>query len=1043
MKSGFPRSSLFWGLVLLAVSALLYQLVQVDETPDDSTLTVAEGFELELVAGPPLVERPISADFDEQGRLYVTESSGSNDPVKQQLEQKPHRVKRLEDTDGDGRFDRSTPFADGMMIPQGALWFDGSLYVAAPPSIWKLTDTDDDGVADEREEWFAGKTLTGCANDLHGPYLGLDGWIYWTKGAFAEQTYERPDGPPLVTRAAHIFRRRPGDPWIEPVLTGGMDNPVDVVFTPRGERLLASTFVQHPKLGRRDGIVHAVHGSVYGKTHGVLGGHAKTGNLLPAMLHLGPAAPCAQTIYASQVFGGEYQGNLFACLFNLNKVTRHVLEPSGATFTTRDSDFLVSGDRDFHPTDVLEDADGSLLVVDTGGWYKLCCPTSQLHKPDVLGGIYRIRRKGASGPEDPRGLRIDWASAGGGQLTELLDDPKPAVRSRAIGELAKKGSPEVPVLIRTLSTSDSVEARRNAVWTLTRIDHAEARTAVRQALSDGDESVRQAALHSVGVWRDADSGPRVLELLEQGAASIQRVAAEALGRIGDRRAVPGLLARAGANNGRILEHSLIYALIEIADPDGTANGLRASSPHTRRAALIALDQMPGGGLTPETVTPLLADDEPILKQTASWIAGHHPEWGEELARYFRWRLALRGVGSEERAELIRQLSKLGRNDTIQSFLASTVAGTGSTESRLTALRAMAGSSLKKTPSVWVDGLAAVLSGDDAALIREAVATLRALPDPGEEDAGRLKEVLLGVGRDSTRDDELRVNALAAVPGELDGLDPGLFELLQAALGPAAAVDARTGAAGVLGRSRLTRDQLLELAESVRTAGPLVLSPLLGAYRNGGDEDLGLRLMAAVRDSRGLNGLRADVMSQALANFPPPVQRQGEQLLASLEMDPVEQLARLEDLLATLDEGDIRQGQAVFNSNSAACSSCHAIGYQGGRSGPDLTRIGDVRNRRDLLESILFPSASFVRGYEPMVVVTESGEIHQGVITEDGQEEVEMVTGPDTEVRVARSEIREIRPGNVSVMPSGLEEQVSREDLASLLAFLSNARRRPR
>ncbi len=1043
MKTGFPRSSLACGLVLLAAAALLYQLLRVQDSPGDSTLTVAEGFEVEFVAGPPLVKRPISIDFDEQGRLYVTESSGSNDPVQQQLEQKPHRVKRLEDTDGDGHYDRSTPFADGMMIPQGALWFDGSLYVAAPPSIWKLTDTDGDGVADQREEWFAGKTLTGCANDLHGPYLGLDGWIYWTKGAFAEQTYERPDGPPLVTRAAHVFRRRPGDPWIEPVLTGGMDNPVDVVFTPRGERLLASTFVQHPKLGRRDGILHAVHGSVYGKTHNVLSGHARTGDLLPAMLHLGPAAPCAQAIYASSVFGSEYQGNLFACLFNLNKVTRHVLEPSGATFKTRDSDFLVSGDRDFHPTDVLEDADGSLLVVDTGGWYKLCCPTSQLHKPDVLGGIYRIRRKGTSGPQDPRGLQIDWANAGAEGLAKLLDDPRPAVRSRAMAALAKLGSVAVPVLTPTLSKSDSVETRRNAVWTLTRIDHADARAAVRKSLSDRDESVRQAALHSVSVWRDAGSFPRVLELLHQGSPSIQRVAAEALGRIGDRRAVPGLLARAGAKNARLLEHSLIYALIEIADPEGTAAGLGASSPHTRRAALIALDQMPGGGLTPGTVTPLLASGDPTLRQTAHWVAGHHPEWGEALARYFRRRLALREQGPEEKADLARQLAKFGEDATIQRLLATTAAGTGSTESRLTALRAMAGSALKETPSVWVDGLAAVLSGGDAGLIREAVESLRTLPDPGEENAGRLKDVLLGVGRDSTLDDDLRVNALAAVPGELDGLDADLFELLRASLGPAAAVDARTGAAGVLGRSRLTRKQLLELTESVRTSGPLVLSPLLGAYGNDGDEDLGLRLMAAIRDSRGLNGLRADVMNQALANFPPPVRRQGAQLLASLEMDPVQQQARLEDFLATLDEGDIRQGQAVFNSNSAACSSCHAIGYQGGRSGPDLTRIGDVRNRRDLLESILFPSASFVRGYEPVVVLTEAGETHQGVITQDGPEEIEMVTGPDTDVRIGRSEIREIRPGNVSVMPSGLEEQVSRKELASLLAFLSNARRRPR
>ena len=95
------------------------------------------------------------------------------------------------------------------------------------------------------------------------------------------------------------------------------------------------------------------------------------------------------------MFGDDYRDNFFAAMFNLHKVTRHVLEPSGATFKTRDIDFLVSNNRDFHPTDVLEDADGSLLVIDTGAWYKLCCPTSQLAKPEVLGAIYRVRRTGA------------------------------------------------------------------------------------------------------------------------------------------------------------------------------------------------------------------------------------------------------------------------------------------------------------------------------------------------------------------------------------------------------------------------------------------------------------------------------------------------------------------------------------------------------------------------------------------------------------------------------------------------------------------------
>ena len=139
--------------------------------------TFPDDLELELVTTPDLIKRPIEADFDEDGRLYVTESSGSNEKVAVQLEKKPHRVVRLEDSTGQGRFDRAVEFARDLMFPEGALWQEGSLYVAAPPSIWKLTDTNGDGRADWREEWFKGETLTGCANDLHGPYA-RPRWFY-------------------------------------------------------------------------------------------------------------------------------------------------------------------------------------------------------------------------------------------------------------------------------------------------------------------------------------------------------------------------------------------------------------------------------------------------------------------------------------------------------------------------------------------------------------------------------------------------------------------------------------------------------------------------------------------------------------------------------------------------------------------------------------------------------------------------------------------------------------------------------------------------
>ena len=99
---------------------------------DGKTFTLPDGFTIERVAGPPLVDRPVEADFDEQGNLYVTDSSGSSAKPDVQLKERPHRVVRLTDTDGDGIFDKQTVFADKMMFPEGAMWRDGSFYVAAP-----------------------------------------------------------------------------------------------------------------------------------------------------------------------------------------------------------------------------------------------------------------------------------------------------------------------------------------------------------------------------------------------------------------------------------------------------------------------------------------------------------------------------------------------------------------------------------------------------------------------------------------------------------------------------------------------------------------------------------------------------------------------------------------------------------------------------------------------------------------------------------------------------------------------------------------------
>jgi putative membrane-bound dehydrogenase-like protein len=1014
------------------------------------TLTVPAGFTVELVAGPPVVNRPISIAFDEAGRLYATDSSGLSERAPRQFEEKPHRVVRLEDTDGDGRFDRSTVFADRMMFPQGALFHAGSLYVAAPPQIWKLTDADGDGVAERREVWWDGKTLTGCANDVHGPYLGPDGWFYWTKGAFAEQRHTLGNGAPFVTRAAHIYRARPDGSGFEPVLTGGMDNPVGVAFGPAGERFLCGTFFQIPAAGRRDGLIHAIYGGVYGKENAASAGHTRTGDLMPVMTHLGAAAPCGSTTYRSRGFGEDFTGNLFVCTFNLRKVIRHELIPDGATFRTRDTDFVTSNHPDFRPTDVLEDADGSLLVVDTGGWYKICCPTSQLAKPDVLGGIYRIRRTGAPAPSDPRGRQIDWAALAPTALAAWLADPRPEVVDRAIHELGHQGATAVPAVQRVALTAPEAATRRHALWALARLPGADARRAVREALADRDPSVVQAALHLVSLQRDPAARPQLAKLLAGRHPALARGAAEALGRAGDPGAVPDLIAAAGRLPGtafsttgtpedpaeRALEHSLIHALIELGRPDELAAQL-PSTPNSRlvRVALVALDQMPDGGLTADAVLPWLKSVVPALRATAGWIVSHRPEWGGALASFFAQRLADPARSETESATLQAQLTDLAKSPAIQYLLASTLTSP-SPSARALALRAMAAAGPKETPAPWFEALATLLAGGDRTLLREAVTTTRALPLPKGGHAA-LSAALARVGRDSALPADVRLDALAAAAPALGTVEPPLFDFLRAHLDGRHPLLLRQAAAATLARAPLSANQRLTLTDAVRTAGALETPLLLPAFERAPTEETGMRLVAALQASAGRSGLRVGQLRPLFAKYPPAVQTAASALFAALNADAARQNARVDELLPAVGRGDVRRGQALFNSPRTACLLCHKVGYAGGLLGPDLTNIGRIRSERELLEAVMYPSATLVRGYEPFTVTTRNRDTHTGIIRRDTADELTLATGPESQVTLARADLAEVQPATVSPMPPGMDVILTPEELADLVAFLKS------
>ena len=144
-------------VTLLSIACALMLLptgsvAQPTKPNQDPDFQVPPGFIVEKVAGPPLVRYPLFACFDDRGRLFVAEGTGTNLAGEELAKQKLGRILLLEDTDGDGKFDKSTVFADGLVFPQGVLWHDGALYTMSHPSMWKLEDPEGKGVATKRTE---------------------------------------------------------------------------------------------------------------------------------------------------------------------------------------------------------------------------------------------------------------------------------------------------------------------------------------------------------------------------------------------------------------------------------------------------------------------------------------------------------------------------------------------------------------------------------------------------------------------------------------------------------------------------------------------------------------------------------------------------------------------------------------------------------------------------------------------------------------------------------------------------------------------------
>ena len=945
---------------------------------------VPAGLELVLAAAPPLVVHPLMGCLDDRGRLFVGDSAGLNLNQQGLEEQLPNRVLMLEDLDEDGTYDRSTVFADRMTFPQGAAWLDGSLYVASPPGIWKLTDTNDDGVADEREMIVGGFGYDGNAADVHGPFLHpTNGRLYWCHGRKGHRVVQ-PDGTLVHEgRASGIWSARPDGSDIEWHSLGSMDNPVEIDFTPEGDLFgVVNLYYNQP---RGDTLMHWLYGGVYERPDqlAAIAGLPRMLEHMPVVHNHGHVAVAGSTFYRSGNLNSEWKGDFLVTYFNTQKLVRTRLIPAGSTFRATEHPLLKINDPDVHLTDVIEDADGSLLILDTGGWFRIGCPASLAEKPDLRGAIYRLRKTNSPPLVDGYGRDIPWDRLSPDGLAELATDERWMVREKAVARL-RSSEPEAPVTATQLLDAGQPQRQLRACATLAQakqLDTAQ-RAALRQLLAEPlDPALEHAAMYAAMVTGAVD-----VPLLRE--AQAPRLA----------RRLMVIIEQSGpdqATRDALLEIS--HQHIDTADPELARVALAVVSRHDQAmersygdfASRLAAPRLQAGSL--KVISEVTANHlaKPQAQELVTVMLNH----AAPAVRQAAWRI------------LARQ-SRVPLNPAWLAPLERSLAlATKPTQ------RAQEEEATERVEA-------------DLPLLLEAV---------GKLDTRDLDPALQGIVTDERQPQPVRLQALAALARGNEPLPAEAFALLHQISTESGSPIARIEAARLFARSRLSQEQLRAIAPALASAGPVELAELLKLGRRM-EPATGPVWAESLAQSSVVSTLPEGTIKTAFSSVPPEIYEQTLAPIMRAAAEAEEDKARkLELLVAEVRRGRAAEGRRIYEGSS--CLACHTVGELGRAMGPDLSLIGRIRTERDLLESILFPHATIARDYETHLIETAHGESHLGLVKSDGPDGVVLMDMAGQPTTIPPPDIVGRSLLTTSLMPAGLEQAFTEQELLDLIAYL--------
>ncbi|QDU44016.1 Cytochrome c [Symmachiella dynata] len=969
------------------------RLPRIPATESDKaldTFEVQRGFSLETVAHEPNVADPVSACFDENGRMFVAEMHGypySQEPTKLNPKgggkQDAGIVRMLEDTNGDGIYDRSVVFADKISWCTSVLCYRGGVFVISPPHIYYFKDTNGDDVADIREIVYSGfgrGNVQALPNNLK---WGLDNRIYGAGASLGAEITNR--GEKMAKIGQQDFRFDPVSEKLEPQSGGAQ---FGMSFDDWGNRFLATN---------SNHMIHVVYPyeylvrNPYLPVPGVTRSIAKEGGAAPVFRRSPPepwrvvrtkrrmenpkfaknagterfaigffTSATSPTIYQGNAYPPEYRGNAFIGDVGGNLVHRKTVESDGASFVATRADenveFIASTDNWFRPVNFVNAPDGTLYVLDMYREtieHPYSIPEDIKAHLDLESGHDRGRIYRLVSPDMQRIKPPKLGKASVEELVKNLESPNIWNREtaqRLIWERQDKSA--VAPLRKLLRESSSELGRLHALCTLDGIKSLKADD-VLIGLSDPHAGVRQHAVRLSSTVADKSSEvmSQLVELVDDPDYRVRLQLAFTLGDIAQEEAAEAL------------------AQMAIQYSDDKEMRIAILSSMTANAPAVALR--------------LLANDK--FRNTArsaeilSLLAG----------------IVASGKNPTETVKLLAAISTLPEDSlNVQRRMLKAI-GEGLARNKSSIGKLLAGDKKHKVPDDVKQSVAALFTRAGETAIDEKA-------PPANRSAA--VEILAYADFDTVADTLTEL------------ITPQTPTALQIAAVNALSTQNDAQVAGVL-------------LEGWRGYFPAVRAAVIEALIR--SDDRTQQLLVAMGDG--------EVTSAELP-------RDKKQLLLNHQNDKIRAAARklfggevsgdrgkvVAEYQAALElEGNAERGKKVFEKT---CSVCHKVGELGVQVGPDLASTQN-KTPQDLLVNILDPNREALPQYTTYSVVTSAGKTLSGIVTGESANSITLLRAEGKQDVVLRAEIDVLASNGVSLMPEGLEKDIPPQAMADLLAFI--------